>query len=133
MALIGLWGGGWHHLLAMIGSALLLIGLTIAVAIGAVVLTRLVRMDEAPRLESLGTGDTTLSTWWRRITGRPDPALAELRLRYARGEVTQEEYLIRAYDLGGHATYAPPPTPGHIGTEPGTTTLVDTSASSPCR
>jgi hypothetical protein len=130
MVLTGPWGGSWHHLLGFIGSALLLIGLTIAVAIGALVLTRLVRMDEAPQLDSLSGGDGTVATWWRRITGRPDPALAELRLRYARGEVTQEEYLIRAYDLGGHATYAPPPTPGHIGTEPSATTLVDTPATS---
>ncbi len=43
-----------------------------------------------------------------------DPALAELRLRFARGEVTQEEFLIRAYDLGGTPCYVPPPTPGHI-------------------
>jgi putative membrane protein len=29
-----------------------------------------------------------------------DPALAELRLRYARGEVDRDEYLRRAADLG---------------------------------
>jgi uncharacterized membrane protein len=35
----------------------------------------------------------------------PDPALAELRARYARGEIDREEYLVRSADLGG------PPTP----------------------
>lgn len=32
-----------------------------------------------------------------------DPALGELRLRYARGEVTRDEYLQRLTDLGGVA------------------------------
>ena len=35
----------------------------------------------------------------------PDPALAELRSRYARGEIDRDEYLTRSADLGG------PPTP----------------------
>ena len=79
-----------------LGAFLLLLGVAIAVAIGLTVLVRLVPDHPA----------------WRRLTVPSDPALAELRLRYARGEVTQEEYLIRAFDLGG-ATAAPP-TPGHI-------------------
>ena len=32
-----------------------------------------------------------------------DPALAELRLRYARGEVERDDYLQRVADLGGVA------------------------------
>jgi putative membrane protein len=36
-----------------------------------------------------------------------DPALAELRLRYARGEIDRDEYLTRAVDLGD----VPPPPP----------------------
>jgi putative membrane protein len=42
-----------------------------------------------------------------------DPALAELRLRYARGEVDRAEYVQRAIDLGDtHVTRTaePPPT-----------------------
>jgi putative membrane protein len=39
----------------------------------------------------------------------PNPALTELDLRYARGEVTREEYLQRRADLLGHI--APPPGP----------------------
>src|SRR5689334_11100198 len=36
-----------------------------------------------------------------------DPALAELRLRYARGEIDRDEYLQRATDLGDAAPVAP--------------------------
>jgi putative membrane protein len=47
-----------------------------------------------------------------RFGGPPphNPALAELDLRYARGEVSREEYLQRRADLLGHI--APPPGPG---------------------
>ncbi len=37
------------------------------------------------------------------------PALAELELRYARGEVTRADYLARRADLAGLAQQAPPP------------------------
>ena len=36
-----------------------------------------------------------------------DPALAELRLRYARGDVARDEYLRRAADLGDATAAAP--------------------------
>jgi putative membrane protein len=36
-----------------------------------------------------------------------DPALAELRLRYARGEIDRDEYLQRATDLGDVVPVAP--------------------------
>ena len=43
---------------------------------------------------------------------RPDGALEEVRLRYARGEFSREEYLQRSGDLGGagpvHGEPAPP-------------------------
>jgi putative membrane protein len=42
------------------------------------------------------------------VPAGPDPALAELRLRYARGEIDRDDYLQRATDLGGAAP-APPP------------------------
>jgi putative membrane protein len=41
-----------------------------------------------------------------------DPALEELRLRYARGEVSREEYLQRLQDLGGPAIPEAPSPPG---------------------
>ena len=40
-----------------------------------------------------------------------DPALHELRLRYARGEVDPDEFSRRARDLGGEGPQPPPPTP----------------------
>jgi uncharacterized membrane protein len=50
---------------------------------------------------------------WRRGSGssggaapRPDDALATLRMRYAKGEMTREEFLRANEDLGG-----PPPPP----------------------
>lgn len=49
----------------------------------------------------------------------PQQALAELDLRYARGEIPREEYLQRRADLLGHPGAAPPsapvagPTPQH--------------------
>ena len=40
-----------------------------------------------------------------------DPALTELRMRYARGEITSDEYRQRVAGLG----YPPPPGPGPAG------------------
>src|SRR5512142_736217 len=41
----------------------------------------------------------------------PDQALYELRLRYARGELSRDEYLQRAADLGDVRPPTPPMTP----------------------
>ncbi len=41
----------------------------------------------------------------------PNPAISELDLRYARGEIGREEYLQRRADLLGHVA-PPPPGPG---------------------
>jgi uncharacterized membrane protein len=41
--------------------------------------------------------------------GARDPALAELRLRYARGEIDRDQYLVRATDLGEIVPVTPPP------------------------
>jgi hypothetical protein len=40
-----------------------------------------------------------------------DPAIHELRLRYARGEVDPDEFAQRSRDLGGEGPEPPPPTP----------------------
>ena len=40
-----------------------------------------------------------------------DPAVQELRLRYARGEVDPDEFAQRSRDLGGEGPEPPPPTP----------------------
>jgi len=42
---------------------------------------------------------------------RPDAALEELRLRYARGEMSREEFLQRSQDLGGFGPAAGEPGP----------------------
>jgi putative membrane protein len=41
----------------------------------------------------------------------PDPALAELRLRYARGDIDRDDYLLRATDLGDVIAPAPAESP----------------------
>src|SRR5438445_984403 len=40
-----------------------------------------------------------------------DGALQEARMRYARGEMSREEFLQISTDLGGHATIPPPEPP----------------------
>ncbi len=42
---------------------------------------------------------------------RPDPALEQARMRYARGEIDRDEYLRLVADLGGGPTAPPPPAP----------------------
>jgi putative membrane protein len=42
---------------------------------------------------------------------RPDPAVDELRIRYARGEVTREDFLTRGRDLGEDLSAEVPPAP----------------------
>lgn len=56
-------------------------------------------------------------TGWRPGGGPPpppNPALTELDLRYARGEIGREEFLQRRADLLGHV----PPPPGPPGAPP---------------
>jgi putative membrane protein len=53
------------------------------------------------------------------VTPPVDPALAELRLRYARGELDRAEYVQRAIDLGDtHVSRSaePPPTESAVAT-----------------
>jgi putative membrane protein len=45
---------------------------------------------------------------------RPDGALEEVRLRYARGEMSREEFVQRTRDLGG-AEPGPDPSTGPVG------------------
>ncbi len=46
---------------------------------------------------------------------RPDGALEEIRLRYARGEMSREEFVQRFRDLGGIAPESGEPTPPGAG------------------
>jgi uncharacterized membrane protein len=51
---------------------------------------------------------------------RVDPAVEELRIRYARGEVTRDEFLTRGRDLGAVLDdEAPPVPPGPPATDGG--------------
>jgi uncharacterized membrane protein len=48
-----------------------------------------------------------------------DQALAEVRLRYARGEIDREEFVRRSHDLGGSVPPAePPPAPPRAAESP---------------
>jgi putative membrane protein len=45
---------------------------------------------------------------------RPDAALEEVRLRYARGEMSREEFAQRSRDLGGNRTEPIDPSPSDV-------------------
>jgi putative membrane protein len=45
---------------------------------------------------------------------RPDAALEEVRLRYARGEMSREEFAQRSRDLGGNPTEPIDPSPSDV-------------------
>jgi len=106
---------GLHHGIGPIGWVFLAL-LVVAVVLAVVILVRLWR-------GRAGIGS------YLRAGGHPgppvDPALAELRMRYARGEISWEEYAQRAANLGfstspGPWPGAPPggpwsPPPGHSG------------------
>jgi uncharacterized membrane protein len=81
------WWGGWE---------VVLIALLLAALIG-VVIWGVLRMTRAP---SVTTGVATVP-----MTPRPDGALSELRLRYARGEIERDAFLQASEDLGE----GPPP------------------------
>ena len=91
------YGGQWHD----DGGAWPVIGhiawLLVLVAIVALVSIVVLRLAEH---------------WARRqsVDISPDPALAELRLRYARGEVSRDDYLVCLGDLrSGGVSGLPPP------------------------
>jgi putative membrane protein len=54
----------------------------------------------------------------RTVAPSSSGALAELDLRYARGEVDRDEYFRRRADLGGQAVPAPPPEATTVVTPP---------------
>jgi putative membrane protein len=80
------WWGFWSHFLAFL-FFLALIALVVWVVV------RLTNRPQATSMVPLGMA-----------TALPrDPALEEVRLRYARGEMTREEFVQRSRDLGGQA------------------------------
>lgn len=86
--------GGFHWFGIL---PLLLFAVLIGVIVWAVI--RLTREGGARALAGAGTtgGAMTVPT----PVARPDGALEELRLRYARGEMSREDYTQRLADLGG--------------------------------
>lgn len=80
--------------------------LALLVALLVLGLVALVRYWSAPRQHFLArpTGPA------HHLGPMADPALTELRIRYARGELTPEEYARRAADLG-YPVPGGPPTP----------------------
>ena len=56
------------------------------------------------------------------VAGSPDDALALVRLRYARGEMSRDDFLQTSTDLGGVLVAAPPANgPGDVATAPAST------------
>jgi putative membrane protein len=89
--------GWWWGFFGGILPALLLIAL-IGIAVWAVL-----------RLTGRGPGSAYGWAPAAPPVARPDGALEEVRLRYARGEISREEFLQRAQDLG--ATESGPGSP----------------------
>ena len=99
------YGFGLHHgphVFALLFLALLIA----AVVLGAVLCLRSWRYARA----GVQSGS------WTTPAERVDPAFTELRIRYARGELTWEEYAQRAATLG--FPVAPPPGPSAGPTPP---------------
>jgi putative membrane protein len=93
------WWGFWAHFITFL-FFLALIALVVWVVV------RLTRPQMATMVP-VGTG--------MRPPPHRDPALEEVRLRYARGEMTREEFVQRSRDLGGvpepQGTRPEPPEP----------------------
>ena len=98
-------GFHWFGLVPM-----LLFAVLIGVIVWAVI--RLTREGGSRALAGNG-GSATTST-----PIRPDGALEELRLRYARGEMTREDYADRLRDLTGGPAARGPAAPGPPGPTP---------------
>ncbi len=103
----------YHPHRRFFGGIVLLVLVVVLIALGIVLIVRLVRTPKRSVAEPpIG-----------RFSPPPppvDPVLSELRLRYARGEISREEYLQRAGDLGYHSeeSAAPPPWPSSPGGYP---------------
>lgn len=93
-------GGGWHILGGILPMVLFLI--LIGVAIWAVV-----RVTSANRAQFAGGPSAPAP--------HRDPALEELRLKYARGDMDREEFVRRSRDLGGMVPESGEPPPREAG------------------
>jgi putative membrane protein len=88
--------GGWH----IIGGILPMLLFLILIGVG---IWAIVRVTSANRPQLAGAGAAPVH--------RPDPALEELRLQYARGDVSREEYVQRSRDLGAAVPESGEPPP----------------------
>jgi len=96
------YGPGFHHGPGVVGWFFLAM-LAALVVVGVIAL---VRLWSAPRgrLAHLHAGQMPIPP--------ADPALTELRVRYARGDISWEDYSRRANDLGYPIYPASGPVPG---------------------
>ena len=78
-------GSRGHGGLWTLGDVLPLVLLIVLIGVVVWAVLRVTRDDRAPVAAAVGA----------------DPALAEARLRYARGDMTRDEYLEKSRDLGG--------------------------------
>jgi putative membrane protein len=88
--------GGWH----ILGGILPFLFFLLLIGVG---IWAIVRVTSANRAQFAGAAVGP--------TPRLDPALEELRLQYARGDVTREEFVQRSRDLGAAVpeSEGPPP------------------------
>jgi uncharacterized membrane protein len=102
--------GGWHPFWVELFGWLLLL-LVLAAVIGVAVWAAM-RLGgrRGTMTTSYGGATGAWSPEWSRPPG-PDQALQAVRLRYAQGEITREEYARLVADLGGQVP-GPPPAQG---------------------
>ncbi|HEX6677638.1 MAG TPA: hypothetical protein VF486_21770 [Actinomycetes bacterium] len=100
------WMGGPPFWLELIGWLLFLALLAAAVALVVWTILRLT----GRRGGAAGGPPPGWSPEWSRPA--PDPALQAVRLRYAQGELTPEQYARLVHDLGGQVPGPPSPPPG---------------------
>jgi uncharacterized membrane protein len=99
----GYWIGGPPFWLELLGWLLFLLLLAALVAVVVLAVTRL-----TGRRGGLAGPPRGWSPEWSRPSG-PDPALQAVRLRYAQGEISAEEYARLVHDLGGEVPGPPAP------------------------
>ena len=92
-------GHGFHHH----GFHWLLLVVLVALVVGGIAL---LRSWKGARVQ------TEAGQVWARPVPALDPALTEIRVRYARGDISWEEYAQRCTNLGYPVTSTPPPGPG---------------------
>jgi len=101
----GYWVGGPPFWMELLGWLLFLLLLAAAVAVVVLVVTRLTGR------RGLAAGPPrSWSPQWS--PPAPDPALQAVRLRYAQGEISPEEYARLVRDLGGEVPVPPAPPRG---------------------